>query len=108
MDVQERIREQIAAKPVVVFMKGTPDQPMCGFSARTAEALKSCGRPFAWVNVLADPEIRQELPNVSDWPTFPQVFIDGELVGGCDITMQMHEQGELKQMVQQATDAKEA
>lgn len=108
MDVQERIREQIAAKPVVVFMKGTPDQPMCGFSARTAEALKSCGRSFAWVNVLAEPEIRQELPNVSDWPTFPQVFIDGELVGGCDITMQMHEQGELKQMVQQASDANEA
>lgn len=108
MDVQERIREHIASQPVVVFMKGTPQQPMCGFSARTAEALKQCGRPFAWVNVLADPEIRQELPRHSDWPTFPQVFIDGELVGGCDITMQLHEQGELETLVQQAGDAAEA
>jgi len=104
MDVQERIREHIASQPVVVFMKGSPDAPMCGFSARTAEALKSCGRSFAWVNVLADPEIRSELPRYSDWPTFPQVYINGELVGGCDITMQLAEQGELEAMVRKAAD----
>ncbi len=104
MDVQQRIREHIASQPVVIFMKGSPDTPMCGFSARTAEALKSCGRPFAWVDVLADPEIRSELPRYADWPTFPQIYIDGELVGGCDITLQLHEQGELEKMVQQAAD----
>lgn len=104
MDVQERIREHIASQPVVIFMKGTPQQPMCGFSARTADALKQCGRPFGWVNVLADPEIRQSLPAYSEWPTFPQVFIDGELVGGCDIAMQLHEEGELAKLVEQATE----
>lgn len=105
MDVRERIQQHISAQSVVIFMKGTPQQPMCGFSARTVEALKSCERPFAWVNVLADPEIRQELPTVSDWPTFPQIFVDGELVGGCDIALQLHEHGELQSMVQQAADA---
>jgi monothiol glutaredoxin len=105
MDVQQRIQQHVDSQPVVVFMKGSPDAPKCGFSARTAEALKSCERPFAWVNVLADPEIRSGLPQYSDWPTFPQVYIGGELVGGCDIALQMHEQGELRTMVQQAADA---
>jgi len=108
MDVQERIRQQIDAQPIVVFMKGSPQAPQCGFSARTAEALKACERPFAWVNVLADQEIRSGLPQYSDWPTFPQVYVNGELVGGCDITLQLHEQGELKQMVQEAADAASA
>ena len=105
MDVQQRIQQHVDSQPVVVFMKGSPDAPKCGFSARTADALKSCERPFAWVNVLADPEIRSGLPQYSDCPTFPQVYIGGELVGGCDITLQMHEQGELRTMVQQAADA---
>ncbi len=105
MDVEERIRQHIASQPVVIFMKGSPQSPMCGFSARTAEALKECERQFGWVNVLADPEIRSGLPAYSDWPTFPQVYINGELVGGCDITMQLAEQGELKKMVQEAADA---
>jgi monothiol glutaredoxin len=104
MDVQERIRQHIDSQPIVVFMKGSPQVPQCGFSARTAEALKDCGRSFTFVNVLADPEIRSALPQYSDWPTFPQVFINGELVGGCDITLQLYEQGELKQMVQEAAD----
>jgi monothiol glutaredoxin len=104
MEVNERIRQHIASQPVVIFMKGSPDMPMCGFSARTAEALKQCQRPFGWVNVLADPEIRQSLPTYSDWPTFPQIFIEGELVGGCDIALQLAEQGELRRMVEQATD----
>lgn len=104
MEVNERIREHIASQPVVIFMKGSPEMPMCGFSARTAEALKQCQRPFGWVNVLADPEIRQSLPAWSDWPTFPQIFIEGELIGGCDIALQLAEQGELRRMVEQATD----
>ncbi len=108
MDVQERIRQHIDSQPIVVFMKGSPQAPQCGFSARTAEALKECERPFAWVNVLADQEIRSALPQYSEWPTFPQVYINGELVGGCDITMQLHEQGELKPMVQEAADAPDA
>ncbi|PSQ92594.1 MAG: monothiol glutaredoxin, Grx4 family [Proteobacteria bacterium SW_6_67_9] len=106
MDVQQRIREHIESQPVTIFMKGSPEAPQCGFSARTAEALKDCERPFQWVNVLADQEIRSALPQYADWPTFPQVFIDGELVGGCDITLQLHEQGELKPMIQKAADAR--
>ncbi len=105
MDVEERIRQHIASQPVVIFMKGSPATPMCGFSARTAEALKQCERQFGWVNVLADPEIRSGLPTYSDWPTFPQVYVNGELVGGCDIALQLHEQGDLKKMVQEAADA---
>lgn len=104
MEVNERIRQHIATQPVVIFMKGSPDAPMCGFSARTVEALKQCRRPFGWVDVLADPEIRQSLPTYSDWPTFPQIYIEGELVGGCDIALQLAEQGELRSMVEQATD----
>lgn len=104
MEVNERIRQHIESQPVVIFMKGSPEMPMCGFSARTAEALKQCQRPFGWVNVLGDPEIRQALPTYSDWPTFPQVFIDGELIGGCDIALQLAEQGELRRLVEQATD----
>ena len=108
MDVQERIRQHIGSQPVVIFMKGSPKTPMCGFSARTSQALKECQRPFAWVNVLADPEIRAALPQYSDWPTFPQVYVNGELVGGCDITLELFEQGELQKMVQEATDAQSA
>jgi monothiol glutaredoxin len=76
-------------------MKGTPEQPMCGFSARTVAILQSVGRPFAAVNILPDPRIRQELSAVSNWPTIPQLFIDGEFVGGCDIVTEMYESGEL-------------
>jgi monothiol glutaredoxin len=104
VDVQERIRQHLESQPVVIFTKGSPEQPMCGFSARTAEAIKQCRRPFAWVNVLAEPDIRQALPAWSDWPTFPQVYIDGELIGGCDLTLQLAEQGELRRMIDQATD----
>ena len=106
MDVLDRIREQVEGNPVVVFMKGTPQMPMCGFSSRTAEALKACEREFAYVNVIADPEIFENLPRYADWPTFPQVYIKGELVGGCDITLEMAESGDLKKMVQEAVDAK--
>jgi monothiol glutaredoxin len=102
MDVLERIREQVENNPVVIYMKGTPQFPMCGFSSRAAAALQECEVPFAYVNVLADPEIFENLPRYADWPTFPQVYIDGELVGGCDITLEMHQNGELKKMMEEA------
>ena len=102
MDVLERIKQQVEENPVVVFMKGTPSLPQCGFSSRTAEALKQCNQKFAYVNVLADPEIFENLPRFANWPTFPQVYIKGELVGGCDITIELFEKGELKTMVEAA------
>ena len=104
MDPLDRIKEFVEANPVALFMKGTPQMPMCGFSSRTAEALKSCEREFAWCNVIADPEIFENLPRYADWPTFPQLYINGELVGGCDITVELAEAGELKSMVQEAAD----
>ncbi len=107
MDVMDRIREQVENNPVVIFMKGTPQMPMCGFSSRTAEALKTCEREFAYVNVIADPEIFENLPRYADWPTFPQVYIKGELIGGCDITLEMAASGDLKTMVQTAVDTKQ-
>ena len=95
----ERIREHVEKNPVVLFMKGTPQMPQCGFSSRAVEALKQCGKEFAYVNILIDPEIFQNLPQYADWPTFPQLYINGELVGGCDITVEMHEKGELQKLV---------
>jgi monothiol glutaredoxin len=95
--LREQIEDAITENPVILFMKGTPDQPMCGFSARTVAILQSVGQPFAAVNVLPDPRIRQELSAVSNWPTIPQLFINGELVGGCDIVTEMYESGELHQ-----------
>jgi monothiol glutaredoxin len=93
--LRDQIKEAIDENDVILFMKGTPDQPMCGFSARTVAILQSVGKPFAAVNILPDPRIRQELSAVSNWPTIPQLFIDGEFVGGCDIVTEMYESGEL-------------
>jgi monothiol glutaredoxin len=95
--MREAIQEAITENPVILFMKGTPEQPMCGFSARTVAMLKSLGQSFAAVDVLPDPRIRQELSGLSNWPTIPQLFIEGELVGGCDIVTEMYESGELAQ-----------
>jgi monothiol glutaredoxin len=95
--LREAIENAISENPVILFMKGTPDQPMCGFSARTVGILQSVGKPFAAVDVLPDPRIRQELSGLSNWPTIPQLFVNGELVGGCDIVTEMYESGELSQ-----------
>ena len=91
------IQEAITENPVILFMKGTPDAPACGFSARTVAMLKSLGAQFAAVDILPDPSIRQELSAISNWPTIPQLFVGGELVGGCDIVTEMYESGELSQ-----------
>ena len=104
--IHEAIESAISENPVILFMKGTPDQPMCGFSARTVAILQSVGQPFAAVNVLPHPAIRQELSAISNWPTIPQLFIEGELVGGCDIVTEMYESGELQQAL--GLDAGEA
>jgi monothiol glutaredoxin len=106
MDVLERIKEQVEGNPVVLYMKGTPQIPQCGFSSRAAEALKACGQEFAYVNVLADMEIFENLPRYADWPTFPQLYINGELVGGCDITLELFQKGELQTMVKDAVTNK--
>jgi monothiol glutaredoxin len=95
--MREAIQTAISENPVLLFMKGTPEQPMCGFSARTVAILQSLGQQFAAVDVLPDPRIRQELSALSNWPTIPQLFIDGELVGGCDIVTEMYESGELQE-----------
>ncbi len=99
MDVLERIKTAVEGSSIVLFMKGTPQFPMCGFSSRTAQALKAVNAEYVSVNVLEDPEIRANLPRYSNWPTFPQLFINGELIGGCDITLELYESGELERIV---------
>ena len=95
--MREAIQSAIDENPVILFMKGNPEQPMCGFSARTVSILQTLGQPFAAVDVLPDPRIRQELSALSNWPTIPQLFVNGELIGGCDIVTEMFESGELQE-----------
>jgi len=102
MDVIDRIDQQVKGHPIVIYMKGTPQMPQCGFSMRAAQALGDTGVSFAYVNVLQDPEIFENLPRYADWPTFPQIYIDGDLVGGCDITLELAASGELKTMMESA------
>ena len=102
MDIMEKIKQQVEGAPIVLYMKGTPQFPMCGFSARVVEALKRVGAEYDSYNVLDEPELRANLPKYANWPTFPQLYIKGELVGGCDITMAMYENGELETLVKEA------
>jgi monothiol glutaredoxin len=97
--ISAAIKEAIAEHDVLLFMKGTPDAPRCGFSARTVAALEALGKPFAAVDILPDPRIRQELSAISNWPTIPQLFVRGELIGGCDIVTEMYETGELAEVL---------
>src|SRR5271168_142934 len=96
----ERIEEYLGSSPIVLFMKGSPDFPQCGFSARVVNALRECRATFTHVDVLEDPELRQTLKSYSNWPTIPQLYIEGELVGGCDIVMDLYRSGDLARMVQ--------
>jgi len=98
MDINERIRAILAEHPIVLFMKGTPQFPMCGFSSRAAKALTDAGADFYAVNILADPQLRSGLPHFANWPTYPQLFIQGELIGGCDIVEDLNAAGELARM----------
>jgi monothiol glutaredoxin len=107
--MRDAIQEAITENPVLLFMKGTPEAPACGFSARTVSMLQSTGTQFAAVDILPDPRIRQELSSLSNWPTIPQLFINGELVGGCDIVIEMYESGELHEALGvEAPEASEA
>ena len=103
MNTEEKIRKQLADNPVILYMKGTPDMPSCGFSAKAASVLKSTGVNFAYVNILASPFIMEKLPEVSDFPTFPQLFIKGEIIGGSDIVEEMYKKGELVPMLEEAS-----
>tara|TARA_B100000941_G_scaffold65994_1_gene43961 strand:+ start:1211 stop:1525 length:315 start_codon:yes stop_codon:yes gene_type:complete len=95
----EKINNQISENKILIYMKGSPDKPQCGFSQRATQILMACGKEFSFVDILNNPEIRQELPSVSEWPTFPQLFVNGELVGGSDIMMEMYQSGELKELI---------
>lgn len=105
MDIMDKIKSTIEGNSIVLFMKGTPDFPQCGFSMRTAEALKACNVEFAYVDVLAEPEVRANLPAYSNWPTFPQVFVNGELIGGCDIVLELYQKGELQSMLSEVAES---
>ncbi len=105
MDVSERIQKQLADNPVLLYMKGTPDFPQCGFSAQTVAVLRNIGAEFAYVNIFEDPEVREGLKAYSNWPTFPQLYVNGELIGGCDIMLELHQSGELKEIMAKAGSA---
>ena len=103
MDIMDHIKQAIESNAIILFMKGSPEFPQCGFSARASQALIECGVEFATIDVLAEPEVRANLHRYADWPTFPQLYISGELIGGCDIVMEMFENGDLKTAVEQAS-----
>lgn len=102
-DTEARIRQQIAENPVLLYMKGSPKLPSCGFSAQASQALMGCGKPFAYVDILQNPDIRAQLPQIANWPTFPQLWVNGELVGGCDIILEMFQKGELQPLIEEAS-----
>ncbi|NNF17248.1 MAG: Grx4 family monothiol glutaredoxin [Gammaproteobacteria bacterium] len=103
-ELNSRIETQLKSNPILLYMKGSPDFPQCGFSAQTVAALKQVDADFSYVNIFEDPDIREGLKVYSNWPTYPQLYIKGELVGGCDIVMEMYHSGELKQLVDEALD----
>ena len=105
--VLDTIQEQIANNPILLYMKGSPQAPQCGFSAQTVQCLMACGERFAYVDVLSNPAIRATLPGYANWPTFPQLYVNGELVGGCDIITEMYQSGELAPLVKEAAGQRE-
>jgi monothiol glutaredoxin len=108
VDVIQRIQEQLKSNPVVLYMKGTPDFPQCGFSAAAVRTLEACGASLGYVNIFEDPELRDALKRYSNWPTYPQLYVNGELVGGADILNEMYQKGELKQLLDEAGATKQA
>lgn len=107
MDIMDTIKQQIADNPIILYMKGSPNAPQCGFSMKTSQAVMACGKKFAYVDVLTNPEIRANLPKYAEWPTFPQLWVKGELVGGCDIVTEMHSSGELQPLIDGAVPAED-
>jgi monothiol glutaredoxin len=102
VDTIEKIKQQIAENTVILYMKGSPKLPQCGFSARAVQCIDACRVDFAYVDILANPDIRQKLPEYSDWPTFPQLYVKGELIGGSDIIAELYQQGELELLLREA------
>src|SRR3990167_2085989 len=106
MAIQDTIKQQIAENPIILYMKGSIEMPLCGFSAKASNLLKSCGVKFATVNILDNPEIRQGIKEYSNWPTIPQLYVKGEFVGGCDIMIEMYESGELQELIKSVVSEK--
>ena len=106
MTILDELDEQVKVNPILLYMKGSPDAPQCGFSSKASQILIACGKPFSFVDILSNPQIRANLPEYSDWPTFPQLFVNGELVGGSDILSELHESGELQKIID-AVDIKD-
>ena len=104
MSTEERIKKQISDNSILLFMKGSPDKPQCGFSQRANQILMACGKEFSFVDILSNQDIRETLPSISNWPTFPQHFINGELIGGSDIMMDMYQSGEMQKVIDEATE----
>lgn len=102
MDTIDKIKQQIAENAILLYMKGSPKMPQCGFSARAVQCIDACGVDFAYVNVLDNPDIRQELPQYAGWPTFPQLYVKGKLIGGSDIIAELYQQGELESLLKDA------
>lgn len=102
METIDKIKQQLAENPIILYMKGSPKLPSCGFSSQAAQALIGCGEKFAYVDILLHPDIRQELPKFAQWPTFPQLWVEGELIGGCDIILEMFQKGELQTLIADA------
>lgn len=107
METIDRIKEQIAENPILLYMKGSPKLPSCGFSSQASQAIIACEQKFAYVDILQNPDIRAELPKYANWPTFPQLWVEGELIGGCDIILEMYQQGELQQVLKEAGERAE-
>lgn len=106
METIDRIKQQIGENDILIYMKGSPKLPMCGFSAQAVQALMQCGEEFAYVDILENPDIRSELPKYANWPTFPQLWVNGELIGGCDIILEMFQKGELQDVIKDARKEK--
>lgn len=104
MTTLDKIKKQIAENPILLYMKGSPKLPSCGFSAQAVQVLSQCGVPFAYVDILQNPDIRAELPKFANWPTFPQLWVEGELVGGCDIMIEMFQTGELQTLIKETAE----
>ena len=102
METIDKIKQQITENPILLYMKGSPKLPSCGFSSQASQALMACGEKFAYVDILQNPDIRAELPIYAQWPTFPQLWVEGELVGGCDIIIEMFQKGELQTLIKEA------
>ena len=102
MSIIEELESQVKDNPILLYMKGSPEAPQCGFSSKASQILIACGKPFSFVDILSNPEIRANLPQFSNWPTFPQLFVNGELIGGCDIISELHEAGDLQTIIDSA------